>query len=43
MCDVVINASDAKLTNEEKQVIYLFYKDVELLIWEYIALIEYLI
>ena len=43
MCHVIINESDAKLSNEEKQILYLFYKDVEILIWEYIALIEYLI
>lgn len=43
LCKVVINEADAKLSNSEKQILYLFYKDVEILIWEYIALIEYLI
>lgn len=43
MCDVVIAESDTKLSNEEKQILYLFYNDIEMLIFEYIALIEYLI
>ena len=43
MCKVVIEVSDDKLNEEEKQILYLFYKDIELLVWEYNNLIDYLL
>lgn len=43
MCKVLIELSDDNLSPEQKQILYLFYQDIELLTWEYNALIEYLI
>lgn len=39
---VVIEVSSNNLTAEDKQILYLFYKDIELLVCEYQFLIEYL-
>lgn len=39
---VVIEVSDDKLNSEDKQILYLFYKDIELLVCEYQYLIEYI-
>lgn len=42
ICQVVIDASYDKLEVEDKQLLYLFYEDVESLIIEYQLLIDYL-
>ncbi|WP_068267472.1 hypothetical protein [Caviibacter abscessus] len=42
MSHVLIEVSSNKLTPEDKQILYLFYKDIELLVCEYQYLIEYL-